>query len=75
MAEEEHYGAKIMVPQIPQSTRDFGAGGIAGGRKRLLAQEGYTPMPFTPFTYSQTGAFMIPGCTPSDPLCLNMISH
>lgn len=49
--------------------------GSLAGVSVSWAQVGYTPMPFTPFTYSQTGAFMIPGCTPSDPLCLNMISH
>ncbi len=48
------------------------ASGICGYGSNGFYPNSNTPMPFTPFTYSETGAFMIPGCTPADPLCLNM---
>lgn len=71
-------------PNLPRSRRTYNRwfntpvytcsdpNGICGYGSNGFYPNSNTPMPFTPFTYSETGAFMIPGCTPSDPLCLNM---
>ncbi len=48
----------------PSGACGYGSNGFVGSTN--------TPEPFVPFVYSETGAYMIPGCTASDPLCLNM---